>query len=222
MSIISQKPAKKGSQYWIQKLVNERPEILSDRIGQAIKKSNDPIRWVSPLKEMEYVEYSDDDFISILELEPEQVRLNEFWPKRGPNWDGLGISESGNRFLIEAKSHIQEMVSPPSGASDQSLEFIDESLGKVKDLCHVKNNIIWSGYFYQYFNRLAHLKYLRFDRSVEAYLVFLYFAKDTTMKHPANEDEWKGAIELFHSYAGIKRTLLSQYIVDVFIDVSEI
>jgi hypothetical protein len=221
MSIINQKPAKKGSQYWIQKLVNERSEILSDRINQAIKRSSDPIRWVSPLKENEYVEYSDDDFVSILELEPEQVRLNEFWPKRGPNWDGLGVSDSGNRFLIEAKSHIQEMVSSPCKASKPSLDLIKKSLEETQKFCNANSNLNWNSYFYQYFNRLAHLKFLRVDRSVEAYLVFLYFVNDTKMKHHANEDKWKGAIELFHSYAGLKRTKLTPYIVDVFIDVSE-
>jgi hypothetical protein len=221
MAVIKQKNAEKGSQFWIQKLVNENPNLLSTRINQVNKTENDPIIWQSPKKEKNFVEYSDDDFISVLRFKPEELKLNEFWPKRGPNWDCLGISNSGNRFLVEAKSHIQEMVSPPSRASKPSIDLIKMSLKQTQDFCKANENIDWSSCFFQYFNRLAHLKFLRFDRTVAAYLVFLYFVNDTSIKNPASEVEWKGAIELFKSYAGIKKTLLSRYIIEVFIDVNE-
>jgi hypothetical protein len=42
------------------------------------------------------------------------------------------------------------------------------------------------------------------------------------MNGPATVDTWKGAIELLHTYLGIRRNKLQKYIADVFIDINRI
>jgi hypothetical protein len=41
------------------------------------------------------------------------------------------------------------------------------------------------------------------------------------MAGPATIDQWKGAIELLHTYLGITRHKLEKYTADVFIDVTQ-
>lgn len=54
-----------------------------------------------------------------------------------------------------------------------------------------------------------------------AYLVFVYFVNDAEMAGPSSISEWKGAIELVHTYLGITRHKLQKYTADVFIDVTQ-
>ncbi len=60
MPRISQGPAVKGSQKWIQRLVNEKPDFLNSRIKTKLNLPNtDTITWFSPLAEDGYAEYQD-------------------------------------------------------------------------------------------------------------------------------------------------------------------
>jgi hypothetical protein len=63
MGIVKQKSDSKGSLKDIQLLVNEHHDLLNAFInGHVATLRNDPIKWVSPLKE-NYYEYSYYDFI---------------------------------------------------------------------------------------------------------------------------------------------------------------
>jgi hypothetical protein len=57
-------------------------------------------------------------FLDLLDIKLPNVSLSDFWLSRGPVWDGLGISDSGKIFLVEAKSHIAEVLSPKTGAGE--------------------------------------------------------------------------------------------------------
>src|SRR3990170_3365717 len=104
--------AKKGSQKWIQKLINEEPDLLDRQLKQNLNLPEDEqIDWLSPLKKHCYVEYCDQAFLEKLGLQAKILNLSEFWPKSGPRWDGLGKSSSNKVFLVEAKSHIPELIS---------------------------------------------------------------------------------------------------------------
>jgi len=116
MPRIEEDPAVNGSQKWIQKLVNEKPDIINWRIRDQINLTDtDTIVWHSPLAEDDYAEYQDQAFLDLLGINLPKVPLSEFWPSRGPVWDGLGRSETGKVFLVEAKSHISEVLSPKTG-----------------------------------------------------------------------------------------------------------
>ena len=60
MSRFPQGPAVKGSQKWIQKLVNERPDLLTSFTRTQLDLPNtDTITWLSPIAGDEYAEYQD-------------------------------------------------------------------------------------------------------------------------------------------------------------------
>lgn len=193
MSRFPQGPAVKGSQKWIQKLVNGEPELLNAEIIRHLALSDEEsITWLSPRAEDDFAEYRDQTFLDLLDLNLTNVPLSDFWPPGGPQWDALGKSESGKVYLVEAKSHIPEMVSGGTAAAGKSFKRIRESLDKTKTFLNSKPEHDWSSTFYQYTNRLAHLYLLRVLNGVPAYLVFVNFLNDKEMKGPKSIDEWAG------------------------------
>jgi hypothetical protein len=84
----------------------------------------DQIFWLSPLKDDAYSEYSDDAFLERLNINLPKKSLEMFWPKRGPVWDGLGLTSSGDLILLEAKAHIAEMVPPTAAGRRHFRKFI--------------------------------------------------------------------------------------------------
>jgi len=222
MGRFPQSEADKGSQKWIQKIVNQRPELLNSNIRRNLNltKNND-IQWLSPLEQDGFSEYSDQDFLNLLGVKLRKIPLSSFWPKRGPQWDALGKSSNGKLFVVEAKSHISELVSTLQAKDEESVKRIRRSLEETRQFLHANSEIDWSQSFYQYANRLAHLYLLRHNE-VPTYLVFVYFINDLEMNGPATIEEWKGATRLLHSYLGIGRHKLQSSIADVFIDVADL
>jgi len=71
MPRISQGPAVKGSQKWIQKLVNKNPDLLTSLIRTELNlPDTDTISWLSPLAEDGYAEYRDQAFLDLLNIKP--------------------------------------------------------------------------------------------------------------------------------------------------------
>jgi len=222
MARFPQTQTKKGSQKWIQKLINDKPEILNSQIWSTLDFSEkEHIQWFSPLKNDDYAEYRDQAFLKLLDVKLKKLPLDEFWPKGGPQWDALGRSASGKLFLVEAKSHIQELISTLQAKDKDSVKRILESLGEVKNYLESKTDFDWSKCFYQYTNRLAHLYLLR-KNGLSAYLVFVYFINDLQIKGPTTVFEWKGAIKLLNSCLGIGRHKLREYIINVFVDINQL
>ena len=181
----------------------------------------DIIEWLSPLEHDDYSEYSDGDFINLLGLTLNNP-LSDFWPTGGSHWDALGKSKDGQVFLIEAKANIPEIVSDPSGARKPlSIALIDKSLSETKLYLKIKNEVDWTGKFYQYTNRLAHLYFLREKNNIPAWLVNVYFVKDKEVKGPECKKEWLAALQVAKSYLGTSHHKLSKYIIELFIDVED-
>jgi len=222
MTRVIQKEGKRGSLKWIQKLVNDHPELINAQVASALRLPNsEQITWLSPLQDDEYAEYRDADFLNLLGITLKQRSLDSFWPRLGPQWDGLAKSESGKVFLVEAKSHVDEMISPPTQASVQSRKIIEQSLNETKDYLEVVSPVPWSDVFYQYANRLAHLYLLHELNEVDAYLVFLYFMNDEEMDGPETIREWTAAKKILESALRLnKKHMLSKRVLDVFIDVN--
>jgi hypothetical protein len=214
--------AQRGSQKWIQKLVNEKPELLNSHIAKELKLPDDDyVLWLSPLKSEGYAEYFDQASLDKLCVTLEKRPLTSFWPKNGPHWDALGkTAKSEKLLLVEAKSHISELVSSVRACND-SLQKIRKSLDETKRFLNSNSNADWTVGFYQFVNRLAHLYLLR-QNDLPAYLVFVYFLNDIEMSGPATVDEWTGALDLLHAYLGLGRHKLRNYILEVFIDISRI
>lgn len=231
--------ANRGSRRWLQVLVNCRPEMLNDAIAQRLPELPDDVDWRSPILEDHYAEYRDQSFLDRLAgsgyyREPAQPQheLSGFWPRFGPQWDGLAVTDRGQILLVEAKAHIPEMVTAPTQARGESArQKIQDSLGRVKAFVNSKAPVDWSTSFYQYANRLAHLYWMRQVNGHDAYLVNLFFINDREMNGPASEAEWQAAIRLQEVFLGVRQSSQTGYaldswvgahVLDVFIDVNDI
>lgn len=214
--------AEKGSQKWIQKLVNENLDSLNTLLKEKLNLSkDDEIHWMSPLENDDFAEYYDKGFLEKLGLSALAPELGKFWPKGGPHWDSIGKSKSGEVFLIEAKSHIPELMSSLKATNPNSKRQIKESLSWTKKELGSNNDFDWSKTFYQYANRLAHVKFLRHN-NVSAYFVSVYFLNDSEMNGPETADEWHGALRLLHRCLGLEEHILSRLVVELFIDVNRL
>jgi hypothetical protein len=209
MARFPQRLCTKGSQRWIQWFVNHAPEVLNEQIALGA------IDWRSPLAADEYAEYRDEAFLRVLGID-ERCSLDSFWPRGGPQWDALGIAESGELLLVEAKAHVNELYSPATGASASSLPLIRTSLAQTAAAIGVPSGYDWSKQFYQYANRLAHGHFLNANR-IAAKMVFLYFTGDADVHGPASHEEWETAIEAVHWALGLNTR--PDFVVDAFIDV---
>jgi len=133
------------------------------------------VEWLSPLADDDYAEYSDGAFLGRLRCADLKVPLETFWPRGGPEWDGLARTSDNQLVIIEAKAHIPEIVSTPTAATEPALSSIQQSLAATKTFMGCSAPCDWATAFYQYTNRLAHLYFLRELNQLPAYLVFLYF-----------------------------------------------
>ena len=221
MSRIVQKRALRGSQKWLQLCASEFPLVLSEPVARSISVVPVSVTWLSPIESDDFAEYRDSDFLEKLGVSLNTRSLLEFWPKGGPVWDGLGRTENGDLLLVEAKAHIGEIKSSASQASPASLERIQTALRETQHYLGVDQTIDWSGRYYQYTNRLAHLYFLREVHQLPAWLVFVYFVNDTDMSGPGTKEEWGDAIKDMKSALGLPENhLLSEYVIDLYVDVN--
>ncbi len=222
MGRIIQPKGTKGSLKWIQHLVNDCPDVLSKPVIDAIgADKGQPVEWLSPKADDDYSEYRDEDFLDLLGIKLAKTSLNDFWPKRGPQWDALGRIEDKTYFLAEAKAHVSEIISSSQAKSAKSKSLINNSLDETRKYLQLNPNIDLSKGFYQYSNRLAQLYLLRKLNNIPAYLVFVYFINDNT-HIPTSREEWNGALQLMHSLLGTHKHKLSKYVFEVFIDIEKL
>lgn len=223
MGRIPQGEAKRGSQKWLQILVNNYPQVLDNSLRDKLNKPEySSINWLSPRQDDEYAEYSDQTFLDRLGVTLSNKRLHEFWPSRGPVWDGLGHNSEGDFYLIEAKSHIKEMLSPGCQASVASRTLIDKSLIETKDFLKSTSDMSWNTHFYQYTNRLAHLYLLRHLNGLPVYLVNIFFVNDDDMRGPATEEEWMGSLKLKDFLLDLNHHRLSRYVLNLYVDINQL
>lgn len=223
MSRYPQPAGERGSLKWIQSFVNECPQKLGSAIATASEgRIRAPINWLSPLENDDFAEYRDDAFLKRLGVEPSERELRDFWPRRGPQWDALANDDAGAPILVEAKANIPEIISSPTAAGTASKQRIDAALDEVASHLGVESTCDWSGTFYQYANRLAHLYFLHEVNSVDSWLIFVYFIGDSEVEGPKSEAEWKAGLEVLHGALGLTKgpPLLNRK-VDVFLQVDD-
>ncbi len=216
MSRIQQLGKTKGSQHWLQLAVNSNPNSIDAKIRTALGlKRDDSMIWHSPLADDEHAEYQDDCFLKRLRIKSLEVPLSAFWPPHGPVWDGLALSSRGDVILVEAKAHVNELVSPACGASEPAMTLIRKSLNATREYMGVTKDVDWAGKYYQYTNRLAHLYFLRVLNHLPAWLVFVYFVNASDVAKPASKEDYEAAIKTMHDHLGIGKHPLNKYVIEV-------
>jgi hypothetical protein len=180
------------------------------------------LTWVSPVRSEGHAEYRDADFLEKVGVSHLKTDLAAFWPDRGPQWDALACSDAGDIILVEAKAHVGELCSSPTGAGATSLAIIEAALKETADHLGAKPRAQWSQLFYQLANRLAHLYFLR-KNGCKAWLVLVNFVGDDAMKGPTTAAEWEAAYQVAWHVLGVsKRHALSKYIIHVYPDVARL
>lgn len=177
------------------------------------------IDWRSPNDEDDRAEYRDGRFLDLLDLNGLRDDLARFWPRKGPQWDALGVASDGKVLLVEAKAHPGEMASTCT-AGAESRELIVRSLDTAKRAFGAIDGADWIEGFYQYANRLAHLQFLR-ERGVDAHLIFVYFLNDREMRGPASAIGWANAIDECHTALGLPEGRHHEGLHSIFIDVAK-
>ena len=222
MGRITQKVGTKGSQMWLQLLINRHPTVIENHLRPVLDLNpEDKILWHSPLAQDEYSEYRDKEFLKRVSTRLQHRSLASFWPNGGPVWDGLGTTSRDDVILVEAKSHISELASKCQ-AREPAKAQIQKSLKHAAEFYGAAPHADWLNGYYQYANRLAHLYLMRHLNGIPAWLCFVYFVNDSEMSGPKSVAEWRSAIATAHSHLGLGEHSLTPFIVDLFIDVAEL
>lgn len=218
--------ARAGSQLQTQIWVNHHGGELSERVAEAVGDDAlwpEQIEWRAPLEESGFAEPLDGQFLEATGLERHQDELAGVWPSSGPRWDALAVAHSSLNepgvLLVEAKSYPDEVRGPGlSATADRSVRMILEALGWAKGLLRAERTAAWTGDYYQYANRLAHLCFLRYQLGVPAWLVNLCFTDDP---HEATSaEEWQAELPRIKQELGFRSGRIP-YTVDVLLPARE-
>ncbi len=145
--------------------------------------------------------------------------LDDFWPRRGPVWDGLAVTNKDAFVLVEAKAHIKEILSTPSRAGEASRQKIQSALEEARKFYAPRSGKVWHEHFYQYCNRLAFHYFVAKVNRLSSKLVFLDFYNATEMHGPSSPDEWRGVSKLVHAFLGLPESLERHGVFHAYIDV---
>lgn len=212
-----------GSQHWLQVTVKNQPGLIDEPLLASLgAPAQSRVEWLCPVQAGGYKEYRDHAALKVLGAPARlQESLVDFWPRRGPVWDGLARTVNGDLVLLEAKAHVSELASGRSQAGPESLKKITERLIEVREYLAPRSTADWNHTFYQYANRLAFLYFLRRMNRVPAHLVFVYFVNARDVKGPTSRAEWEAALTLMYAALGLPRKhRLSPFIHNVFVDAS--
>lgn len=213
-----------GSQRWLQIAVAKAPHLIERALRDAGAIGQDEtLDWRSPIGLTHFAEYRDEAAFRMLGIGEFPIRdLMDFWPRRGPVWDGLAVTNQGRFILVEAKAHVAEVVSPPSKAGAKSKAIIDAALEEARLFYAPRSSKVWSEHFYQYVNRLAHHYFIAHVNGLDSHLVFLDFYNAKEMKGPCSAAEWLGVAKLIHAFLGLPESLERFGVYHAFVNVTEL
>lgn len=205
----------KGSKYCIQRYIDVDSNELSNYMFAAstsllsFADLSLVTDWISPLKKNNYYEYR-DDFLDDLDLNinlyDTYKKLRDFWPKNGPQWDGLATVNGKNNekgvILVEAKAHVSETQSDMKASSIESINKIKKALKETQLYMGIREND-WTKEYYQLANRIAYLYFMNVKMNIPTWLVLINFVDDKTYI-PTNKSDWLTHYNKIFNDMGIK------------------
>jgi hypothetical protein len=222
MSNLTNELANRGSKLCMQICVNNLADD-QNRQGNIVRLSRKNlldikiglgnISWISPLSSESFIEYEMKNLPKkhLIELGLDTINWNDVWPsRRQPQWDAIGIAPDGTLIIVEAKAHINEIMSRTKLSStsisaryNRILNVLGESLKK-----DISGQDLWLTKYYQIANRFCFLdglkNFLGNRRSV--LLVFLYFINDCT-HIPTTQEQFQYHIQYnLHNEVNIPNT----------------
>src|ERR1019366_10783457 len=89
---------------------------------------------VSPLARKSFREYQDKEFLQAIGQDRLSIKLDDFWPSGGPQWDALAVLERPpvGVVLVEAKAYPEEAENRHCKAEGASRTKISERLDELK------------------------------------------------------------------------------------------
>ena len=108
-------------------------------------------------------------------------------------------------LLVEAKAHVDELMSWCKATNPSSAELIARSFEETKKALGVSGSRDWFGPYYQYCNRIAATWFLH-QRGVKTHLLSIYFVGDTpsSRRHcPQAEEEWREPLTRQAGHVGL-------------------
>lgn len=211
---VIQPEGQRGSLKWLQQAVEHCPALLQPP-------GLPTVTWLSPQRQDGFAEYRDAAFLDLLGLSHLSGALKDFWPRQGPQWDALGITERGP-VIVEAKAHVPEFFSPATQAGEVSRARIAIAFKAMQDDLGLRPVTNWSQVYFQYANRLAFLWWLR-RQGVDAQLVFVSFVGDLDIGGPESAETWDAAFAAADYALGLPaRHSLSAHVHHVMPDVRKI
>lgn len=226
--------AEKGSRYCLQEYIEKDNKKFSEIIVSSsfslmsFLDKDLKIAWKSPIKDNNFYEYR-DDFLEVLNnkniAEAAVKELRKFWPKNGPQWDGIAVAEGKENkkgfLLIEAKAHTDETKSDMRAVSDKSIEIINKAFNEVQSYMGVKQQS-WTNEYYQLANRIAYLYFLNVKLNIPSWLVLINFTDDASYK-PTTVSKWLSHYNMLAEKIGINHNCkLLDKIITVFISANDI
>lgn len=190
----------KGSKLLIQHYINNRRADFNHQLLAASPSllsfltKDLSIQWESPLRERGYKEYRNDFLDLIEQWNGKREQLEHYWPRIGPQWDGIAIAEgkAGQKglILVEAKAHTGEMNSKQRASDVESRALIQKRLTETQKALESEAPLeLWENHYYQLANRLAYLSVLNEKLGIPTWLVIVNFVNDTTYI-PTQLDSW--------------------------------
>ncbi|MGO1059667.1 hypothetical protein ACTL32_11105 [Planococcus sp. FY231025] len=197
--------AHEGSQFHLQEYINHHRQEIDNAIftsSPSLLIFADPARklqWIYTLANDKGTEY-DDGFLEHLVQDPQQLiearkLIKQYWPVRGPVWDGLALVKGKKNelgiILVEAKAHPAEIISESADSSEMREEQLRELLKMAQDAFGSASELDpWIHKYKQLASRLSFLALLSRELNIPAWLVLVNFINDKEHKE-TSVTEWK-------------------------------
>ena len=167
-------------------------------------------------------EYKGIEFLKdLVNYKTIEENWKDYWPGDNQNWDGiiLNINQTSWQYiLVEAKAHLEELVSDTDAKKEQSIAKISRAFDSTRKRFGISASKDWSKCYYQAANRLAFINFL-LENGIKASLLNIYFINGwpNDQKNVTSVQMWEEKIQDEYSYLGINDNA-KKYIHEVFLE----